>query len=440
MFLTRGTSGESGSSPVSFGHIAHTWTGRLFPEVAIACALFFVSTFAVAARVLPVRTGGTFSTIADAVAAARADDTVLVTTGVHTAHKLTIDKSIALIGEEGATVDAQSVGPMFTVTAANVTIRNLRLINVPTAFTAEHSAILLEGVEHAVIADNRIENCFFGVYAANSQACVIRNNVIKGRQARLTSAGNGIHLWYCRDITITENVVTGHRDGIYMEFVRSSTVDSNVCRNNLRYGLHYMFSDSSRYADNHFASNGAGVAVMYTSNVLMQGNTFEKSWGGASYGVLLKDIRDSRIIGNMFLSNSIGLHIEGSDRVYIARNLFKQNGWAIKLMANCLDNTITVNDFLDNSFSVATNSRQNHSMFDGNYWSDYAGIDLDRNGYGDLPFRPVSLFSLLVESHPPSLVLLRSALIGVLDLAERALPSLTPATLIDNNPSMRPNL
>ena len=60
-----------------------------------------------------------------------------------------------------------------------------------------------------------------------------------------------------------------------------------------------MFSDRCKYLHNRFKQNGAGVAVMYTENVQMTDNVFEDNWGGSSYGLLLKDISDSRIASNM---------------------------------------------------------------------------------------------------------------------------------------------
>ena len=107
-------------------------------------------------------------------------------------------------------------------------------------------------------------------------------------------------------------------------------------------------------------------------------------------------------------------------------------------MANCLNDTVKNNDFIDNSFQIATNSRQSNSTFFENYWSSYRGYDLDRDGFGEEPFRPVSLYGLLVESEPATLVLIRSLLIDVLNLAERVVPTLTPEALVDNRPRMRP--
>jgi nitrous oxidase accessory protein len=57
---------------------------------------------------------------------------------------------------------------------------------------------------------------------------------------------------------------------------------------------------------------------------------------------------------------------------------------------------------------------------------------------GDVPFRPVRLFSLIVEQNEPALVLQRSFLVDLLDLAEQVLPVLTPENLQDQTPSLGP--
>jgi nitrous oxidase accessory protein len=105
-------------------------------------------------------------------------------------------------------------------------------------------------------------------------------------------------------------------------------------------------------------------------------------------------------------------------------------------MANSTDNMFTKNNFTANTFEVSTNSRQNYNEFDQNYWSQYEGYDLDRDGVGDVPHRPVRLFSVLIERQPQAILLLRSLLIDILDATERFLPALTPKTLVDSNPQM----
>jgi nitrous oxidase accessory protein len=198
-----------------------------------------------------------------------------------------------------------------------------------------------------------------------------------------------------------------------------------------------MFSDDCHYLKNTFYDNGAGVAVMYTKRVLMEDNIFDHNWGPASYGLLLKEINDSTIRKNHFRNNTTGLYAESSNRLQIENNVFNGNGWAIKIMANSMDNYFTDNDFLNNSFMVSTNSRQNFNIFHGNYWQDYNGYDLDKDGTGDVPYRPVRLFSIIVEKQHPALVLLKSLFIQLLDVAESVLPVFLPETLVDKNPKMR---
>lgn len=388
--------------------------------------------------VLVVSRGGRNTALDSAIRLARDGDTIRVKTGTYHEHGILIDKRLTVEGENFPTIDANGEGTILEIVASGVTISGLHFTGAPVSYVKEPAAILLNRVQDARILNNRFSANFFAVYAANSRDCRIADNQIIGNATELTTAGNGVHLWYCHNMVVEDNVVQGHRDGVYLEFVSNSSITGNRSERNLRYGLHFMYSDSCRYEHNSFIGNGSGVAVMYTHDVEMTGNEFRDSWGGASYGLLLKDIRNCRIIDNRFKGNSVALYIEGSDHVRLDHNRFVGNGWAIKIMANCLDDDIVNNDFIDNSFQVATNSRQTNSRFSGNYWSPYRGFDLDRDGFGDVPFRPVSLFSLMVESNPPTLVLLRSLLIEALDLAERILPTLTPETLVDARPRMRP--
>ncbi|MDX1372963.1 MAG: hypothetical protein R3321_10860, partial [Nitrososphaeraceae archaeon] len=118
-------------------------------------------------------------------------------------------------------------------------------------------------------------------------------------------------------------------------------------------------------------------------------------------------------------------------------NNFIRNGWAVKLMANSMDNDFMDNNFSANSFDIATNSRQNFNEFKNNYWAEYSGYDLDKDGFGDVPFRPVTMFSMMVEDQPSSLVLLHSLFIDIINLAESIIPAITPEALTDPEPRMK---
>jgi len=51
----------------------------------------------------------------------------------------------------------------------------------------------------------------------------------------------------------------------------------------------------------------------------------------------------------------------------------------------------------------------------------------------------VSMYSMIVEENPNTLVLLRSFMVSLLDKAEKAIPSLTPENLVDEKPMIKPN-
>lgn len=404
----------------------------------IALCIMLFGAHTMAAQEITVSAEGEIYTLARAVELADSNDVIRLQEGRYTERNITIDKPLTIEGPQkgSAILDAEGKGFVLIVRADNVTIRNIEVRNSGISFMEDNAGILMDGVKGGTIENVRLTDNFFGIYLSETSDTIIRNNTLTASNDRETQSGNGIHLWYSKGITIEGNTVRGHRDGIYFEFVEEVTITDNLSEQNLRYGQHFMFSDRCRFTDNTYRNNGAGVAVMYTDEVVMSGNRFMDNWGSASYGLLMKEIRNSEVTENTFGNNSIGLYMESSSRNRIKRNDFINNGWAMKVMANSMDNQVVQNNFIENSFDVATNSRQNFNIYNKNYWSSYSGYDLDRDGVGDVPYRPVRLFSIIIEKQPEVLVLMRSLLIGILDTAERIMPVLTPEELVDKKPQM----
>ena len=175
---------------------------------------------------------------------------------------------------------------------------------------------------------------------------------------------------------------------------------------------------------------------MFSNHVKMFHNYFKENWGDGAYGILLKEISDSYIDGNVFERNTSGIFIEGASRIEMYRNSFKDNGWALKIQASCMDITLRDNNFCGNTFDVGTNGSLVLNNFDHNYWDKYEGYDLDRNRVGDIPYRPVSMYSKIVEKYPPAMILFRSLITSLMDKSEKVVPSLTPENLKDNHPLM----
>ena len=393
---------------------------------------------AISARTIIVGKNQAVTSIRKAVELAKDKDTILVQPGIYKEGNIVITKNIILLGQNFPVIDGEKKFEIFTVSGNNIIIKGFQLQNSGSSAMNDYASIKVIDSKNIFIEDNRVINSYFGIHVSNSSFITIRKNSISGSPTSEQNTGNGIHLWKSNHALIDNNHVTGHRDGIYFEFVTESIIQNNVSEKNIRYGLHFMFSNSDNYFNNTFRNNGAGVAVMYSHKVKMEGNKFEMNWGPSSYGILLKDITDSYIQHNIFFKNSVGIHMEGSSRIDISKNIFKENGWAIKVQASCDDNNFYQNNFYGNSFDVATNGSLVLNKFYNNYWDKYEGYDRNKDGIGDVPYHPVSMYSMIVEQNPNSLILLRSFMVSLLDKAEKAIPSLASENLIDDKPMIKP--
>lgn len=399
---------------------------------------FWLCSLSIRAQTREVCPSCEYTTIKSAVAAAQSGETVRIHTGLYQEGNILIDKSIHLIGTGKPILDGQNETEILTIIANGVVVEGLTLRNVGTSYIEDRAAIRIRRAKNFIIRNNFLEDTFFGVYLEHAAKGEIYCNQIQSHATTEAASGNAIHLWYSKHILVEDNYVSGHRDGIYFEFVDSSQVFRNVSENNLRYGLHFMFSNYDSYTGNTFRNNGAGVAVMFSKQIQMKQNTFAHNWGRAAYGLLLKEIYDADIHGNLFQENTVAIYVEGSTRIQYRSNTFSQNGWAIKMSGGCLDNAVVGNNFLSNTFDMTLASKANNNTFDGNYWSEYSGYDLDKDGMGDIPFRPVKLFSYIVDQTPESIVLLRSLFVDIINFSEKVSPVFTPQNILDTQPLMTP--
>lgn len=376
-------------------------------------------------------------TLTDAITKSKPHGKIIVQKGTYLESDITIDKPLQIIGKDNPIIDGEKKSYVFIVKADSVTVSGLTIRNPGQSYTKDYAAVLISQIDNFKFKDNTLENVFFGFLIEKSHHGKIIGNHISSNAVDQSSSGNGIHLWNCSNMRIEDNEVNDLRDGIYLEFTKESKVINNNSHNNMRYGLHFMFSNENEYHDNIFRSNGAGVAVMFSKFIKMTGNTFTKNWGTASYGLLLKEIYDAQIVNNTFEENTIGINVEGSTRINYLKNNFISNGWSVKIAGACYTNVFKENNFLNNSFDISYNSKMNDNKFDSNYWSSYTGYDLDKNGIGDIPYRPVKLFSYIVNKTPETIILMRSLFVDIINFSEKVSPVFTPDELVDSTPLMK---
>jgi len=400
-------------------------------------AIFLFSFNFLAAKTIVVGPKERVFSIRKAIRQADAGDTIIVQKGVYREGNIVINKKLTLLGRGFPTLDGQRQSEVVSIAADSIVLKGFRVVNSGHSQLNDPCGIRVYDRNYIVIENNVLDNNYFGIFIQNGKHCIIKNNVIKAYGKDEQMIGNGIHCWKSEGLQITANKISGHRDGIYFEFVTQSVIWRNISFDNVRYGLHFMFSNDDAYISNLFKGNGAGVAVMFTKNVKMFNNTFEQNWGDSAYGLLLKEISDSYIFNNRFSRNTSGIFMEGTSRIKVEKNVFEANGWGMKIQASCMDNEIVNNNFIKNTFDISTNGSLVLNTFNNNYWDKYEGYDLNKDQIGDVPYHPLSLFAVLTESNPSTMLLYRSFMISLLDKSEKVLPSITPDNFIDNSPLMK---
>lgn len=365
-------------------------------------------------------------------------DTITVTAGTYREKNIVINKSISLIGIGYPVLDGEKKYEIISIKANGVLVDGFKIIHSGISSIEDFAGIKIYNSREVVIKNNILEDTFFGIYAQFGTNCTIEKNTLIAYAKEEQQAGNGIHCWKSDSMRILANTVSGHRDGIYFEFVTNSIIWRNNSFDNLRYGLHFMFSNNDVYICNIFKNNGAGVAVMFSHHVKMIRNYFEENWGDAAYGLLLKEISDSYIHNNRFTKNTMGILMEGSSRITMEKNVFDYNGWGLKIQASCMEIDLTNNNFIGNTFDVGTNGSLVLNTFNHNYWDKYEGYDLNKDAIGDVPFRPVSMYSMIIEQNPTAMILFKSFIATLLDKSEKIITTLTPENLKDESPLMKP--
>jgi nitrous oxidase accessory protein len=360
---------------------------------------------------------------------------------------LVIRRPVTLDGHGVTVLDGLGVGSVVVIESAGVTLRGMSIRNSGEDVTGEPAGIRVE-TGPAVIEGNTLTDTLFGIDLRESPGSVIRGNSIVGKDLDAGRRGDGIRLWWSHGCTVEDNAVSRSRDMVFwysedLRITRNTVTDS-------RYGLHFMYSHNTVLSENDLAGNSVGVYLMYSNGITLEGNRMSNNRGASGYGIGLKDCDDIVVRGNALLANRVGAYIDNSPSSIGSTGLIESNMVAfneIGLLAtpNTHDNIVTGNAFIENEEPAATHGRGRltNNTFSrdgvGNYWSDYAGFDLDQDGIGDVAYEPRSLFGEMLAREPNLRLFVHSPAQQAIEFTARALPELRPeATLIDEAPLATP--
>jgi len=384
-----------------------------------------------------------------AIAAARPGDTVRLKSGRYVG-PVVIDRPLTLEGRPGAVIDGEGKGNVILVKAANVTIRGLIVRRSGASLNKMHAGIFLTETAHnALVEGNRLTGNLFGVYLLGPNNATVRANTIIGRRdLRENDRGNGVQLWRTPGSRVIANDIRYGRDGIFTDTSRNNVFRGNRFRD-LRFAVHYMYTNNSIVADNISIGNAIGYAIMFSHRLKVTGNL---SQGDREHGFLFNYANRSRIEGNIVApgAKTGGAKSVGPEKcvfIYNAnRNIYRGNTFSgcqigIHFTAGSERNVVSGNAFIGNRHQVkyvGTRSLDWSAGGRGNYWSDNTGFDLNGDGLADAAYRPNSIVDRIVWAHPSAKILLNSPAAAMLRWAQSRFPALYPGGVVDSAPLMKP--
>ncbi|GGF69217.1 copper-binding periplasmic protein [Paenibacillus albidus] len=327
--------------------------------------------------------------------AANSGDTLTLEPGTYLG-PIHIDKRLTISGGGRSTLlnPSPKAEVAVLIRSDGVQLQNL---NIQQDNDGEAAAVRVEA-DQVTLKNLSIHTAGFGIVLREASGAVITNNKIRWFIPKGSAAGtrgNGIDLYNSHGASISKNEISYLRDGIYLENSRNTKVDQNRL-SYLRYGVHCMYINGSSVTDNIGEYNVTGAMVMGVKDVVVSGNSFRKqSQNVHSQGILLYDVRTSRIFNNLVEGNRVGIFMQQSSGNTLRNNLVLRNFVGIQF-EGAEDNRFQRNGFIANVIEAQASGSQNNEL-NGNFWDSFQGLDISGDGFSDLPYAINPFYQQLIE-------------------------------------------
>ena len=389
------------------------------------------------ARDLPVQPGR--GTLANAIAGATPGDVLLLSSGRYEG-AVVIDRPLTITGPQDAVIDGLGQGTVVTINSADVTVKGITVTGSGMASEDLDAGIkILKKADRALVEGNQMLGNLHGIDVHGGLDAMVRGNTIEGTQnPRMNDRGNGIYVWNSPGTVVEGNSVRWGRDGIFSNTSRKGTYRNNLFRD-LRFAVHYMYTNDSEVSGNVSIGNHLGYAIMFSNKVIVRGN---QSLGDRSHGVMLNYTNSSDISGNLVQGGANRCtFIYNAHKNLIYDNRFEGCDIGIHFTAGSERNVLTGNAFIANREQVKyVGTRDVEWSFEGrgNFWSDHPAFDLNGDGIADSAFRPNDLMDHILWSQPSAALLMGSPAVQLIRWSQSSFPATMPGGVVDSAPLMVP--
>ena len=353
----------------------------------------------------------------------------------------TINIPITLSGSQnGDTIlDGGGKGKVLHLKAPDSTIEYLTVRHSGNSQFDMDSGIFADRkAARAHIHHNRAENNLFGLYIWGPENALVEHNTVIGQnEGRVNDRGNAIQIWKSPHTIIRDNTLSGGRDGIYVTNSKYNLFENNTMRN-MRFGVHYMYTEDSEVAHNHTENLESAYVIMFSNRITVRDNSGQDS---REHGLMLNAVNDAKIHGNRIERANKCVFLYNANRNAFHDNHFENCTLGIHSTAGSTDNQNYRNSFIDNQTQVMYVGTRYHEWShdgQGNYWSDNSAFDLNGDGIADLPYRPNNILDQVLWRAPNAKILINSPAAQLLKYAQQQFPAIHPGGVVDSYPLMSP--
>jgi len=169
--------------------------------------------------------------------------------------------------------------------------------------------------------------------------------------------------------------------GVYVEGYHSNvTVTHNFLTQN-GYGVKVDWSNNTVIANNNIIDNYFGINTLYSSNISIFWNAITNN----TAGIVLTNSNNNTVTSNIVLNNDIGVYLSLSSGNTISGNTIASSNSTGIILEQSSGNVVIHCNFVDNLEQVDSYEQANvwDDGLEGDYWSNYTGVDLDYDGIGD---------------------------------------------------------